>query len=371
MAFNRRTFLKGALLTGALGKVRLQAAETEVEGVEFPRRRARHFTPLEEKRVRCDLCPRKCEVADRERGYCGVRENADGTYWTLVWGRACSLNVDPIEKKPLFHFLPGTQALSVATAGCNMECVFCQNWEISQFRPEQVRALSVPPSKLAEVAEQRRIPTIAYTYSEPVVFFEYMYDCAAEGKKRGVRSVMISNGYILEEPLKELCDVLAAIKIDLKAFTGHFYQKYAKGELKPVLDALRYLSRRSMWLEIVVLLIPTLNDDPKELAELCAWVAGELGPQVPVHFTRYHPTYKLRNLPPTPTRTLERAHEIGMKAGLKFVYVGNVPGHQAESTCCPGCEKKIVGRYGYQIFELHLKAGKCGFCGMPIPGVWQ
>jgi len=375
MAFERREFLKGVLAgAGALAAGRTATgSEAPEQGEEekFPVKKARHFTPLAEKRIRCELCPRKCEVADRERGYCGVRENREGTYWTLVWGRACSLNLDPIEKKPLFHFLPGTYALSTATAGCNMECLFCQNWEISQFRPEQVRALYVPPDRMARIAEKRKIPTIAYTYSEPVVFFEYMYDCAVEGNKRNVRSVMISNGYILRDPLKELCDVLRAVKIDLKAFTDSFYKKYTKGELKPVLDTLRYLAKRKMWFEIVVLLIPTLNDGAKELTELCKWAAGELGPDVPVHFSRYHPTYKLRNLPPTPQRTLERAHEIGKKAGLKYVYLGNVPGHPAESTYCPNCGKNIIHRYGYRILDFQVKAGKCAFCGSPVPGVWE
>ena len=372
MAFERRKFLKGVAAGAGIlaARRRAEGSPTQGEEEEFPVKKARHFTPLAEKKVRCELCPRKCEVADRERGYCGVRENRGGTYWTLVWGRACSLNLDPIEKKPLFHFLPGTYALSTATAGCNMECLFCQNWEISQFRPEQVRALYVPPDRMARIAARRKIPTIAYTYNEPVVFFEYMYDCAVEGNKQNVRSVMISNGYILQDPLKELCDVLSAVKIDLKAFTDSFYKKYTKGELKPVLDTLRYLAKRKMWFEVVVLLIPTLNDSPKELKELCKWVAGELGPEIPLHFSRYHPTYKLRNLPPTPQRTLERAHEIGKKAGLKYVYLGNVPGHPAESTYCPNCGKNIIHRYGYRILDFRIKDGKCAFCGTPIPGVW-
>jgi pyruvate formate lyase activating enzyme len=224
---------------------------------------------------------------------------------------------------------------------------------------------------MAQLAKSRRIPTIAYTYSEPVVFFEYMYDCAVEANKLGVRNVMISNGYILEKPLKELCDVLAAVKVDLKSFTNEFYRKHTKGELKPVLDTLRYLARRKMWFEIVVLLIPTLNDSPKELKELCSWTAGELGPHVPVHFTRYHPTYKLRNIPPTPLRTLERAYEIGKKAGLGFVYLGNVAGHKAESTSCPGCREKLIQRYGYRIVAFNVKKGNCASCGAAVPGVWE
>ncbi len=248
-----------------------------------------------------------------------------------------------------------------------MECTFCQNWEISQFRPEQVKASSVPPSRMIDLALGRSIPTVAYTYSEPAVFFEYMYDCAVEGNKRGVRSVMVSNGYIQEKPLAELCDVLAAIKIDLKAFTDEFYRSYTKGELKPVRATIEFLAKRKKWFEIVVLLIPSLNDSPKELGEMCAWVAGQLGPDVPIHFTRYHPMYKLRNIPPTPLRTVERAYEIARAAGLKFVYVGNVAGHDAESTYCPGCGKKIVARYGYQVSGVLIADGACASCHAPIP----
>ncbi len=337
----------------------------------FPAKQARHWTALPDKKIRCDLCPRKCEVADRERGYCGVRENRDGAYVTLVWGRACSLNVDPIEKKPLFHFLPGTTALSTATAGCNMECKFCQNWEISQFRPEQVEARAIMPAQMADLAVARGIGTIAYTYSEPVVFFEYMYDCAAAGNAKKIRSVMISNGYIQEPALKELCDVLAAVKVDLKGFTEKFYKEYTKGELAPVLATLKFLAKRGMWLEIVDLLIPSLNDGAAELTEMCKWIAGELGAAVPVHFTRYHPMYKLKNLPPTPLQSLERAYDIAKKSGLAYVYLGNVSGHKAESTYCPACGKTVIQRYGYRVDAAGLAGGKCAGCGAAIPGVWK
>ena len=374
--FDRRTFLRSLAVAGAAGMTCSPALgspselQPQADQERFVKK-ARYVTTLKERKVRCDLCPRSCEVADRERGYCGVRENRGGTYYTLVWGRLCALNVDPIEKKPFFHFLPGTTALSVATAGCNMECLFCQNWEISQFRPEQVPAYFVSPERLAELAASRRIPSIAYTYNEPVIFYEYMYDSAVAGNQRGVRSVMVSNGYIHQKPMEALCEVLAAVKIDLKAFTESFYKKYTKGELKPVLETLKLLARRKKWFEVVVLLIPTLNDGRKELEELCKWLAGELGPEVPVHFTRYHPTYKLQNLPPTPLRSLERAHEIGRKAGLAFVYIGNVPGHSAESTYCPSCGKPLIQRYGYRILSNNIKDGKCAFCGRVIPGVWS
>jgi len=373
MACERRSFLKAAAAAGlaAAAAPCRGAGQAAEEASEFPVKPARHFVALPEKRVRCELCPRKCEVADRERGYCGVRENRGGDYTTLVWGRACSLNIDPIEEKPLFHFLPGATALSVATAGCNMECKFCQNWEISQFRPEQIAASFMPPARLAELAAARGAPAIAYTYSEPVVFFEYMYDAAVAGNARKIKSVMISNGYILEPALAELCDVLAAVKIDLKGFTEKFYKEYTKGELAPVLAALKYVAKRRVWLEIVVLLIPSLNDGAAELTEMCAWIAGELGPDTPLHFSRYHPMYKLKNIPPTPLQSLERAHAVAKKAGLNYVYLGNVAGHEAESTYCPQCGKAVITRYGYRVDARALTDGKCAGCGAPVPGVWE
>lgn len=218
-------------------------------------REAMHYKKLDEQRVECEICPRACKVAPKERGYCGVRENVDGTYNTLVFGRACSANVDPIEKKPLSHFLPGSMALSIATAGCNMECRFCQNWEISQFRPEQVREINLPPEMLVREAARRGIESIAFTYSEPVIFYEYMYETAKLAKKRGVESVMISNGYIKEKPMAELCEHLSAVKIDLKAFTEKFYVEICSGKLQPVLDTLKLLKKKGMWYEIVVLIL--------------------------------------------------------------------------------------------------------------------
>ncbi len=372
----RRKFLKSGVLSAGVFAAGMSQPHTlkaaaAGDSTSFPAKEAQFWEKLTDKKIRCKLCPWECEVADKERGFCGVRENRGGTYYTLVWGRVCALHADPIEKKPLFHFLPGTKALSIATAGCNMECKFCQNWELSQFRPEQLDAQYISAARLAAIARSRSIPTIAYTYNEPVIFHEYMTDCAVEGNKRNIKSVMISNGYIQEEPLKKLCEVLAAVKIDLKAFTDSFYKKYTKGTLKPVRDALKLLVRKKKWLEIVVLLIPTLNDSPEELKEMCAFIAEELGPDVPLHFSRFHPTYKLRNLPPTPPETLERAHDIAKEKGLHYVYLGNVPGHKAENTYCPGCGKKIIARYGYYIIDNKITNGRCSFCNREIPGVWQ
>ncbi|OGF67363.1 MAG: AmmeMemoRadiSam system radical SAM enzyme [Candidatus Fischerbacteria bacterium RBG_13_37_8] len=330
-----------------------------------------YYKKLDAKKVECELCPQECKVADLERGTCGVRENHGGTYYTLVHSRPCSIHVDPIEKKPLFHYLPGTQALSIATAGCNIECKFCQNWEISQFRPEQIKSVYLPPERLAQLAKNNYCPTISYTYTEPVVFYEYVYDTAVEAKKLQVGNVIISNGYIKEKPLVELLKHLSGVKIDFKAFTEKFYVEACRGHLQPVLDTLITLQKSGIWFELVVLIIPTLNDTEKEYRDMTKWIYKNLGGDVPVHFTRFHPMYKLLNLPSTPVTTLETSRKIAQEEGLNYVYIGNVPGHEGEHTYCPKCQKIVIKRIGFQILEMNLKNGKCKFCEQVIPGVWQ
>jgi len=334
-------------------------------------RPARWYKQLPELKVKCTLCPQMCVVADRERGFCGVRENWHGNYYTLVHSRPCALHSDPVEKKPLFHYLPGTDSFSLATAGCNMECRFCQNWRISQFRPEQVESQYVPPEMVVKMALHHRASSIACTYTEPVIFAEYMYDIAAISKKRGIGTIMISNGYISKTPMKQLCKVLSAVKIDLKAFSDSFYVKYCSGKLKPVLERLQDIVAAKKWLELVVLIIPTLNDSLEENRRMCKFIKKELGDQVPIHFTRFHPTYKLNNLPPTPVNTLERIWTVAREEGLKYVYLGNVTGHKYESTFCPSCSKILIGRVGFRILKNTIKQGKCSKCGTVIPGVWS
>lgn len=345
--------------------------ESEARSDELPLKESRYYKKLENLKIQCEICPRKCSVADLERGYCGNKENREGKYYELVYSRPCALHVDPIEKKPLFHYLPGTMAVSLATAGCNIECRFCQNWRISQFRPEQVESYDLSPEEIVRLAKGYKAPTIAYTYSEPVVFYTYMYDTAQLAKKEGVGSVMISNGYIAEEPLVDLCKHLSAVKVDLKAFTEKFYKETCSGELAPVLHALETLKKIGIWYEIVVLIIPTLNDDEKEIREMSLWIKGHLGTEVPVHFTRFSPMYKIKNLPPTPVTSLEKARNIAMEAGLKYVYIGNVYGHKGESTYCPNCGKVVVGRIGFEILEKNIEDGKCKFCKHIIAGVWS
>jgi pyruvate formate lyase activating enzyme len=371
---DRRTALRCGLLgagAAALGLVAGRA--TAKEAKEPPAHPADWWEPLEGKQVRCLLCPRRCVVADRERGTCGVRENRGGKYVTLVHSRPCAVHSDPIEKKPLFHVLPGTTALSIATAGCNMECRFCQNWEISQFRPEQVRSYDLPPDRIAKLASQRGDATIAYTYTEPVVFAEYVRDCAKAGRARGVGSVMISNGYIEEKPLRDLIPHLTAVKIDLKAFTERFYEKLCSGRLAPVLKTLEILKETGIWFEIVVLIVPTHNDDLEEGRRMFRWIREHLGDEVPVHLTRFHPghAYKMKNLHPTPVKTLDRLRAAALEAKLRHVYVGNVRGHASESTRCAGCGETVVRRHGYRILGVAIEDGKCRHCRRPVPGVWS
>jgi pyruvate formate lyase activating enzyme len=359
---DRRAFLAGALPCLAAGAAESDARYT----VE-----AKFYEKLPYKKIKCKLCPRECVIDDRERGYCGVRENRGGTYYSLVHSRICSLHADPIEKKPLFHFAPGSLAFSVATAGCNVNCKMCQNWEISQVRPEQVRNVYLPPDKLAEAAREGRCFSIAYTYNEPVVFCEYVLDAAEAGHAAGVKSVVISGGYIQEEPLKQLCRRVDAVKIDLKAFSEKFYKEVVNGELKPVLETIVTLRKLSKWNEIVYLVIPTLNDSDEEFKGLARWVKAELGPDVPLHFSQFHPEYLLKNLPPTPVATLERAKAIADAEGLHFVYLGNIPGHPAESTYCPKCRRAVVERTGLTVKAVHLNHGRCKYCQEAIPGMWD
>ncbi|MBW2055975.1 MAG: AmmeMemoRadiSam system radical SAM enzyme [Deltaproteobacteria bacterium] len=328
------------------------------------------FVPLEHGYVECTLCPRECRVAPGERGYCGVRENRKGKYYTLVYGNPCAVHVDPIEKKPFFHVLPGSRSFSIATAGCNFDCKFCQNWEISQATPEETVNVDLPPREVVDLAEEYGCRSIASTYVEPTIFFEYMLDVGVEARKQGILNVYHSNGYINPEPLETLMEFLDAACIDLKGFTEDYYRSMTEGTLQPVLRTLKALRRRGVHLEIVNLVIPTKNDDMDEVRRMSRWIKEELGPEVPLHFSKFYPMYKLRNLPPTPVSTLEKAREVALSVGLQYVYLGNVPGHEAENTFCPKCRKLLIRRTGYMVGEINLERGKCKYCGNPIPGIW-
>lgn len=333
-------------------------------------REARHYVKLEGNVVKCGLCWQGCTVPDGRRGRCGVRENREGTYYTLVYSRACTRHIDPIEKKPLFHFLPGSRAYSIATAGCNFTCKFCQNWNISQVKPRDITSIHLSPDEIARDCQKNEATCLAFTYNEPTVFFEYMHDAARQAKQVGIHPVMISNGFIRPEPMEQLLDHLSAVKIDLKSFTDKFYRETCGGRLEPVKKTLCLLKEKGAWFEIVNLIVPTLNDSEDEIKEMCEWVGETLRDDVPIHFTRFHPTYKIQNLPPTPVKTLERAHEIARETGLKHPYLGNVPGHPAENTYCPGCGKPVIERFGFHIIANRIEQGRCRECSTPIAGVW-
>ncbi len=371
----RREFLRGVVAGGCLLAVG-GAASTALAGLrtaKSPLRmaKARYWKPIGNKRVQCLLCPKQCKVGDRERGFCGVRENRGGVYYTLVYGSAAAARPDPIEKKPFFHFLPGTLTFSIATAGCNMNCKDCQNWTLSQSRPEQVATQHLPPREVALAAKETGCHSIAYTYNEPVIFYEYMYDTAVEGHKLGIKSVIVSNGYINQQPLLALLRHLDAVKIDLKGFSDQFYRRYCSGTLQPVLETIKTVHRLGKWLEIVYLVVPGINDSAKSIEVTCKWIRDNLGRDVPLHFSRFYPHYQLRHLPPTPLATLEQCYKIAKKVGLHYVYLGNVPASPAQHTYCPRCGRAVIERRGFAVLAYRIKSGRCKYCGTPIPGVWH
>lgn len=321
-------------------------------------------------KVHCELCPTECVLENYQIGGCRARMNKDGVLYSLVYGKPCAVNVDPIEKKPFYHFLPGTTAFSIATAGCVLGCKFCQNWQISQASPEDTDNRELPPADVVRQALFYQCRSITYTYTEPTVFYEYMYDTAKIARQHGIRNTMHSCGYMKEKPLREVAKLLDAADIDLKAFTEDFYSRICGGRLRPVLDALVVLKEEGVWLEITNLVIPTLNDDPKRMREMCGWIVKNLGPDVPIHFSRFFPYYKLKDLPPTPWETLKEARDIAREAGIRYVYIGNIRS-DGENTYCPACKRLLIERIGYFVKQNHLVKGACRFCSKRIAGIWS
>lgn len=321
--------------------------------------------------VQCSLCPRRCIIPDGRRGFCQVRENKEGKLYTLVYAKPVAIHIDPIEKKPLFHFLPGSSAFSIATAGCNLRCKFCQNWEISQAKPEELDYQYLEPSDLIEKVKQSGAHTIAYTYSEPTIFYEYMLDVAKLAKKEGIRNVMHSAGYINEVPLRQLAKYLDAANIDLKGFSNEYYSDMSEATLEPVLNTLKILRDEGVHLEITNLLLPGFNDDEDSITKMCLWIKDNLGEDTPLHFSRFFPMYKLLSLNPTPVESLKLAKKIANDCGLKYVYIGNLAGNPAESTYCPNCKKILVERRGYFVVQNNIEDEKCKFCGEKIAGIWK
>ena len=335
------------------------------------KKEALHWIGLGENAVQCQLCPRRCILSPGQKGFCRGRKNINGKLYSLNYAQPVAVHVDPIEKKPLAHVYPGTKSFSIATAGCNLRCKFCQNWEISQLDPESVKVEPVPPEKIVALAKKTNCKTIAFTYTEPIIFYEYMLDIAKIAKAEGIECVMHSAGYVNEKPLREVAKYLIAANIDLKGFSDKYYASMCQGSLDAVLNSLKILKEEGVWIEITNLLIPGANDSDEDIAKLCNWVKENLGAQTPIHFARFFPLYKLNNLSPTPLNTLLRAREIAQKEGIKFVYIGNVPQQVGEDTICPKCGNTIIKRVGYNIIKNQLKDGKCPFCGTKIPGIWN
>lgn len=322
--------------------------------------------------VQCELCPKACVIAPGQSGECRIRVNLDGKLVAVTYGHPCSVHVDPVEKKPLFHFLPGTDILSVATVGCNLHCKNCQNWEISQQNPEDAPpAHRVLPEEVAPLARRMGCRSVAYTYSDPVVFYEYTLDCCREAHEAGLANVLVTAGYINRKPMERLCAYVDAANIDLKAYSDAFYRDVCDATLKPVLDTLVLTRSLGVLVEVTNLLIPTLNDTDDMIRDLCRWVASNLGRETPIHFSRFFPRYRMRALPPTPARTLDRAREIALAEGLHFVYVGNVLRPGGGDTRCPSCGRLLIERRGYRILRNDLERGRCPGCATEIHGRWE
>lgn len=323
------------------------------------------------KTVQCQLCPKQCRIEPGQAGDCRIRINLDGTLRAVTYGFPVAVHIDPVEKKPFFHYYPGERILSVATVGCNMHCKNCQNWQISQANPEDEEAYALPPQRLVGLAVQENVPLIAYTYTEPIVYYEYTYESALLGKRKGLRSSIVSAGYANEEPMRALFKVVEAATIDVKCFDERFYREVCDGGLRPVLNTLLVAREEGAWLEVSNLVIPGMSDDKEKIRALAKWVAQNLGVDTPLHFLRFVPHYLLKNLPPTPVTTLEMARNLALDLGLKYVYIGNVPGHEAENTFCPGCGKIVIPRVGYRVDRSAFyvsEDGKCKFCGQKIAG---
>lgn len=321
--------------------------------------------------LQCEKCPQGCLLQDGESGFCRNRIARGDKLYTIAYGNPCAVHIDPIEKKPFFHFLPTTRAYSIAVAGCNFRCLNCQNWQISQFSPKETENNDLIPEKVIEQCLANKCESIAYTYSEPTTFYEYAYDTAKLSRQHGIKNIWKSNGYINEMPLRKLCRVLDAANIDLKSFDNEIYKKLSSGKLDPVLRTLKVFKEEGVWLEITNLVIPTWTDNTDMIKRMCAWLVKNGLADCPLHFSRFTPLYKLTQLPLTPVSTLEQARSIAMNAGIKYVYIGNVPGHEAENTYCHHCKKTIVERRGFAMLNNYISAGKCKFCGEMIPGVWK
>lgn len=387
---SRREFLKKAILEStamfSVGFLLLKGNENFISGLfsspsatSFPNsyknnpsgKEAMFYQKLANNVVRCQLCPHRCSIADGKSGFCRVRKNNSGKLYSMVYGRPCTVDIGPIEKAPLYHFIPGHRRLCLATVGCNLRCKYCHNWQISQSSPGQLREHDMSADDIVNEAIRRGVKSVSFTYTEPTIFYEYLYDISRIAKRRGLKTSIVSNGFINSEPLRKLIPYLDAVKIDLKAFNEDFYRDISSARLEPVMQTLRILKEENAFFEIVNLIVPTLNDDSDEIRKMCIWISDTLGKDVPIHFSRFSPSYKLTNLSSTPVSTLEQAVSIAFESGLKYAYIGNVPGHKYNSTYCPKCRERLIHRTHFSVLSYNLEEGDCSFCGYSIHGIWK
>jgi len=332
---------------------------------------ARFYEKLDESTVRCHLCPHNCKINESKRGICAVRENKNGVLHSLVYGKVVARSIDPIEKKPFFHFYPGSTSFSIATVGCNFRCKNCQNFDISQMPKNKKRIVGedTTPQEIVDAAKHHNCRSISYTYTEPTIFFEYAYDVAKLAHEEGIYNVFVSNGYTTEEAIRAIAPYLDAINVDLKGLSDELYHKNCGGHLQPVLDAIKLYKSLDVWVEVTTLVIPTLNDSEEDFRGLAEFIKS-VGVDIPWHISQFYPTYKLTDLPRTPVTTLHEARDIGFEVGLRYVYEGNVPGEGRENTCCYNCGTLLIRRYGFQILENNMSDSKCPNCGAEIDGVF-
>ncbi|MBD3263054.1 AmmeMemoRadiSam system radical SAM enzyme [Candidatus Woesearchaeota archaeon] len=328
------------------------------------------FWKQKNSKAQCKLCPRNCIIEPNNWGFCRARKNINGKLQSMVYAKAIAANIDPIEKKPLYHVLPKSKSFSVGTAGCNLRCAWCQNWQSSQSRPDQLHSIDLPPEKIIKNAKQNNCKSIAYTYTEPFVFYEYMKDTAELAQKQNVKNVAVSNGFIEQEPIKEASKFLDAVNIDLKSFDDKTYRKHTTAWLQPVLDTLKTLKQNNVWVEITNLIIPDVNDDFEMIEKMILWIKENLGAKTPLHFSAFYPSYKMSDKKPTPIETVKKARKLAINKGMKFVYTGNILDDEGSTTFCPACKKLVIKRHGFNIAENKLKEGKCS-CGEKIPGIWR
>lgn len=318
----------------------------------------------------CNLCPKHCRIAPGKRGDCKIRMNIDGKLRAVTYGHPCAVHMDPIEKKPMFHFKPGSDILSIATAGCNLHCQNCQNWEISQAMPEDVNVYDLPPEQLVAKASELKAPSIAYTYTEPLVYYEYTLDSARQAKEKGIKNILVSAGYINEEPLRKLLPFIDGANFDLKSMSDDFYRKICSASLKPVLKTLVTAMEMGVIIEITNLLIPGLNDSDQDIKKLVSWVKSNLGAEVPIHFSAFYPQYKMQNIPSTPPETLKKARDLALSENISYVYTGNISLKEGEDTFCSSCKKRLIKRRRYKVTENRINKGFCPDCGVKQYGLW-